>query len=422
MTDVNQLVDETYQLWLYHAPYLYDFCTTHVLEYPSHTVAWLADSRRAIPLRDYSVAQVATGTVSKGTNYVTVHHVFLHEPLDDEAAEDYTEDDVAAFRGYQGSFGDVAALMQRHCRFVHDGPVTNICPVPQRPQVLAVRGRNTTISVVDIGRRRPEPESDVPRPDVVLKGHKREGYGMAWNATEEGRLATASADERVNIYDLSADIEQLGTRPTYETMPMAQMVGHRDVVDDVSWHPQHNSVLASVSLDKELRIWDMRSGSEARQTETIHRDAVHAVHFHPTALFVLATCSADKSVRVWDMRNLSRPAAELVGHTDAVMGTKWAPFSDSVLLSYGVDRQVLCWDISKIGQQVEGDDEHAPPELVFKHLGHTAQVREASWAPFDEDEWTVASVDDNNLMMLWSPHADVYNDELDLENYNTDVV
>lgn len=55
-------------------------------------------------------------------------------------------------------------------------------------------------------------------------------------------------------------------------------------------------------------------------------------------------------------------------------------------------------------------------------LAHTAQVREAAWAPFEEDEWTVASVDDNNNLMMWSPHDEVYNDEQDLDNYNTDVV
>jgi histone-binding protein RBBP4 len=420
MTNVNQVVDEAYQLWLYHAPYLYDFCTTHVLEFPSHTVAWMSDSRRAIPLRDYAVAQIATGTVSQGVNYVTINHCFVHTPLDEE--EIYSEEEIAAFRGYQGQFGDVSALMQRHCRFVHDGPVSLIVPLPQRPQILAVRGRNQFISVTDIGRRRAEPEDDTPKPDMRLKGHKREGYGMDWNPIEEGTLATASADTSICIYKLEADLGLCGTRPTVDLSPAATLSGHSDVVDGVSWHPHHSTVLASCSFDKQLRIWDLRAGSGARQSETVHRDAVHSVQFHPTADFVLATGSADNAVRVWDMRNFSAPAAEFVGHTDAIHGVKWAPFSDSVLMSYGADRTVICWDIGKIGQHVDGDDDHAPPELVFKHTGHTAHVREASWAPFAEDEWTVASVDDNNMLMLWSPHDDIYNDEMDLDNYNTEVV
>eukprot|EP00672_Neobodo_designis_P023677 CAMPEP_0174835168 /NCGR_PEP_ID=MMETSP1114-20130205/5270_1 /TAXON_ID=312471 /ORGANISM="Neobodo designis, Strain CCAP 1951/1" /LENGTH=420 /DNA_ID=CAMNT_0016069113 /DNA_START=159 /DNA_END=1421 /DNA_ORIENTATION=+ len=420
MTNVNQVIDETYQLWLYHAPFLYDFCTTHVLEWPTHTVAWLADSRRAIPLRDYSVAQVATGTVCNETNYVTVHHCFLHSAIDDE--EVYTEEEVAAFRGYQGQFGDVAALMQRHCRFVHEGPVTKIAPLPQQAHVLAVRGRTSTISIVDIARRRAEPDDTTPRPDMRLKGHKREGYGMEWNPIEMGQLATASNDMSVNIYSLEADIDLCGTRPTTDLGPVSKLAGHSDLVEDVTWHPQHGSMLASCGFDKTVKIWDLRAGTDAKQSETVHRDFVHSVAFHPTAVFVLATASSDKAVRVWDIRNFSKPAAEFVGHTDAVHGAKWAPFSDSVIMSYGADRVVNCWDIAKIGQYVEGDDEHAPPELVFKHTGHTAHVREASWAPFPEDEWTVASVDDNNNLMLWSPHDEVYNDEQDLDNYNTDVV
>jgi histone-binding protein RBBP4 len=126
---------------------------------------------------------------------------------------------------------------------------------------------------------------------------------------------------------------------------------------------------------------------------------------------------------VWDIRSFRKPIGELVGHTDAVHGVKWAPFNDTVLMSYGVDRTVICWDLANLNTKpVEEDDDHANPELVFKHCGHTATVRDAVWAPFDDDEWTVASVDDNNLLQLWAPHEEVYNDEQDADQYNTDVV
>lgn len=420
MTNVNQLVDETYTLWLNHARHLYQFCTTHVLEWPTMTVAWLSDSRREMPMRDYSVSQIAFGTCSPETNFVQIYHVFVECERDED--EMYTEEEMAAFDGYGGTFSEVSALMQRHCRFVHDGPVSMIRPMPSRPHLMAVRGRKKEISIVDIARRRAEPEDRLPRPDMVLKGHLREGRGMEWCECTEGLMATASADNTVNIWDVNGELEECGKRGTVALSAVQELKGHMDVVDDVAWHPSHQNVIVSVSWDKTIRVWDTRS-KKAQHDEVIHRAEVHGVEFHPTAAFVVATASSDNSVRIWDIRNWKEPQVELIGHTDAVHGVHWAPFNDTVLLSYGVDRTVNCWDIGKANSPlIEGDDDHAGPELVFKHSGHTATIREAAWAPFEEDEWTVASVDDNNILQLWSPHNEIYNDELDIEQYNQDVV
>ena len=420
MTNPQALIDDAYTLWLKHAPLLYDFCTTHVLEWPSAAVAFLSDSRREIPGRDYSVQQVAVGTTSPQVNYVNVYHCFLPCAIDE--MEDMDEEDLEAFYGYSGKFTDVAPLMQRYCRVVHDGPVSKILPMPQKPQVLATRGVKPYIYLYDIGKRRTEPEDTSVRTDIRLKGHRDEGKALDWCKCSEGYIASGANDHQVNIYDIRGPIELIGTRQSVDMAPVLELKGHTDAVRGVSWHSTHDAVLASVGADKKLNVWDIRSDGP-QDTLEIHRSPINDISFHPHAAFLFATCAADKSVRCWDMRKTRKPLTEFVGHMDEVMGLEWAPFNDTVMLTYSKDRTVICWDLGKAqATPVAGQDDLAKPAQVFKHCGHTAQVRAATWCPAQEDEWSVASVDDNNVLQLWAPYEGVYNDQADKEVYNTDVV
>ena len=48
---------------------------------------------------------------------------------------------------------------------------------------------------------------------------------------------------------------------------------------------------------------------------------------------ILATGSIDKSIRLWDMRNLSTPITTLHGHNYAVRRLKFSPHSERTLAS-----------------------------------------------------------------------------------------
>jgi histone-binding protein RBBP4 len=395
------------------------------------TVQWLPDSRREIPARDYSMAQLVVGTAAPigAPNWVGVYQVFLHCDLDDEHEQDLNVDDVERFEGIAHNFRDVAPLMQRHSRFMTGGPVLRVRPMPSRPQLLAVRTRTSPDTLlVDFSRRRAEPEegNTSPSPDLLLKGHRGSGRAMAWCEQVASRLATGGADNLVNVYWLGSLVEGAGRGGTTIQQPGMTLRGHTDVIDDISWHGSHGAVLSSCSRAGELILWDLRASKQDVQHERPHGSApVYTTQFHPTAHFMLATGGADNTTRVWDIRKFKEPCAALVGHSDAVRGVEWAPFNETVLLSYSADGSTRCWDLAKrfsgATQQSDdtrdaraslGDDRVCSADLVFTHAGHTAGVREAAWAPFPEDEWTVASVCDNNMLQLWTPHPDTYNDEV----------
>lgn len=97
----------------------------------------------------------------------------------------------------------------------------------------------------------------------------------------------------------------------------------------------------------------------------------------------------------------------LVGHTDQVFNVDWAPFNESILASCSADRRVGIWDLSRIGQEQSAEDaEDGPPELLFLHGGHTSKVSDFSWNA--QEQWTVASVAEDNVLQVWNMAEEIY--------------
>ncbi len=100
----------------------------------------------------------------------------------------------------------------------------------------------------------------------------------------------------------------------------------------------------------------------------------------------------------------------LRGHTDQVYNVEWAPYDESVLASCSSDRRVGIWDLSRIGmEQTPEDAEDGPPELLFLHGGHTSKVSDISFNM--NEEWTIASVSEDNVLQVWNMSEEIYADE-----------
>ena len=100
----------------------------------------------------------------------------------------------------------------------------------------------------------------------------------------------------------------------------------------------------------------------------------------------------------------------LRGHTDQVYNVEWAPHNESVLASCSSDRRIGIWDLSRIGmEQTQEDAEDGPPELLFLHGGHTSKVSDVSFNR--NNEWTIASVSEDNVLQVWNMAEEIYADE-----------
>lgn len=118
-------------------------------------------------------------------------------------------------------------------------------------------------------------------PDLRLRGHQKEGYGLSWNPNLSGCLLSASDD---HVSDLSLDPEQVlehsSSRHVFPFLTLFPIclqticmwdisavpkegkvvdaktifTGHTAVVEDVSWHLLHESLFGSVADDQKLMM------------------------------------------------------------------------------------------------------------------------------------------------------------------------
>lgn len=208
-------------------------------------------------------------------------------------------------------------------------------------------------------------------PDLRLRGHTMEGYGMSWSPFNGGHLLSGSDDAQICLWD------------TFQAKGKVQEAlqiykGHTGVVEDVAWHAQHPHLFGSVGDDKALLLWDTRRPPADACSHKVeaHSAEVNCLAFNPFNEFILATGSADKTVALFDIRNLGERLHTFEAHTEEVFQLSWSPQHETVLASCGADRRLMVWDLAKIGEEQSKEDaEDGPPELLFIHGGHTSKVR-----------------------------------------------
>lgn len=78
---------------------------------------------------------------------------------------------------------------------------------------------------------------------------------------------------------------------------LARFVGHRGQITAVTFW--HNKFMASTSLDRSVRVWDLESGTEVALLVR-HRAKVRSLQFSPNGRF-LVSAGADGEAIVWDI-------------------------------------------------------------------------------------------------------------------------
>ena len=76
--------------------------------------------------------------------------------------------------------------------------------------------------------------------------------------------------------------------------------GHTDVIHRLAWSPD-GRMLASLSADTTIRIWDAETGNLCQMLEG-HSGLIYDVTWSPAGQ-MLASTSLDQTTRLWNIKN-----------------------------------------------------------------------------------------------------------------------
>jgi len=176
-------------------------------------------------------------------------------------------------------------------------------------------------------------------PVLTIRGHEDRCNTIAWHPQCKGtppfegntvRLASGSADSRINLWSLS------------DSQPVNVLEGHEDRVNRIAFHPMGEHLI-STSHDMSWRLWDVETTTELLLQEG-HSRPVYGCSVHPDGSLV-ATSDLGGVVRVWDLRS-GKTVMPLAAHGKQVMAVDFHP-RGTVLATASDDHSVRIWDLRK---------------------------------------------------------------------------
>lgn len=380
-TTVDLNTEVRYRTWKKNAPYLYDYCSTVGLVWPSLTVEFFPDVR-TLPEGVYQ--RLLYGTF---TNHATQDQVILGQAFIPSAIP--TPDNVV----YNPDKQEFELKLTRSSAFKtihsinHFGDVNRARYMPQNPDVIASANHLGQISIYERTKLpMRQAEGEIKSHALFNPSNSVEGeiFAIDWNKAKEGELVSGDINGNVYLYDITDFTSEKSI--INEKQSNFLNVG----INDIQFMPQHHSLIVIADEGGKISLLDTRQKTIvlSHQFSNLGMNLVSA---NPSISHCIAGGSSEGKVIVHDLRHfgqLDPPLYESQHHTDSITQLKWHPSHLNIVGSSSRDRLVRLFDVSS-------------EKLVFSHEGHMYGVNDFDWSY--HDEWLLALVGDDNSLQIWRP-------------------
>ncbi|KAG5988924.1 hypothetical protein E4U43_004608 [Claviceps pusilla] len=261
-------------------------------------------------------------------------------------------------------------------------------PTEDKPIVFA-GDKEGAVGIFDASQTPPDPDDDDDDdkahtlPDIAaFKTHSRTVTSFVFSATDSNAVYTSSYDSSIRKMDLEkgTSVQVFAPSDMDTDLPISAM--------DMAHSEPH--MLYFSTLDGGVGRIDVRDPAGTQEIWTLSEQKIGGFSLHPLQPHLLATASLDRTVKIWDLRKISgkgdlRHPALLGEHESrlSVSHASWSPAGHLATSSY--DDTVKIYDFTDAATWKPGHDIAASAMEPAHRVGHNNQT--GRWVTILKPQW-----------------------------------
>ncbi|KAH9088883.1 hypothetical protein Ae201684P_013096 [Aphanomyces euteiches] len=227
---------------------------------------------------------------------------------------------------------------------------------------------------------------------------------IRWHPQSDSMLATAATNGYLILWDIQRDSSKMNKR---------EVKAHDRAVNRICWHPTDPNLLLSASQDGLIKLWDQRlKGKNVNIFQQQKSESVRDVKFSLFDDSKFAAAFENGTVEIWELRNNRHPEIKFPAHQGHILSLDWHPSRPGFIATGSRDRSVKIWDLSM-------NPNYIKPVQTIALIANAGRIQ---WRPNCPEQIATSSSITDSRINLWDTqrpfvplacmhgHADIVSD------------